>query len=159
MAARSGESLAQWVERLAAQFAENGLPLIAGRILGHLLVCDPPERTAAELAAELEASTGSISTNLRLLGNAGVVTKTTRRGRQAALYRIDEHRWADFVRRRLEGMVTMREVTSSGLRLLSGHRERAERLRVVDELYGWLAGEVPQLWQRFASQRRLDERH
>src|SRR5438270_13498655 len=81
--------LNEWMERFAAHLVPEGIPLIGGRILGYLLVCDPEERTAAELSEELEASTGSVSTNIRLLINQGVVVRTTRRGRQAAQYRPD----------------------------------------------------------------------
>ncbi|KAA2261757.1 winged helix-turn-helix transcriptional regulator [Solihabitans fulvus] len=140
--------LSAWIERFAAHFAEEGIPLIGGRILGYLLVCDPSERTAAELSQELEASSGSISTNLKFLVNSGLVTKRTRRGRQAAQYRIDERRWVDMVQRRLDSMVSVRELTNSGMRLLSGDPQRAHRLRTVDELYGWLAEELPPMWER-----------
>ncbi|HEY8371591.1 MAG TPA: transcriptional regulator [Pseudonocardiaceae bacterium] len=145
--------IASWIEDFAMTFEREGLPLIAGRILGYLLVCDPPERTPAELSAALEASSGSISTNLRLLGGMGLVRKSTRRGRLAALYRIDEKQWADFVRRRLEAMVEARRLTAGGLRLLSGDPQRAERLRAVDEVYAFLGRELPALFSRWDSER------
>ena len=140
--------LSSWMENMAAHFVPEGIPLIGGRILAYLLVCDPIERTAAELSEELEASSGSISTNLRLLINLGVVTKTTRRGRQAAQYRLNERGWAEMVHRRLRALAKTRELTATGLRLLSGDPERARRLRAIDELYGWLAAELPGVWER-----------
>ena len=140
--------LSEWIERLAAHLVPEGIPLIGGRILGYLLVCDPEERTAAELSQELEASTGSVSTNVRLLMNSGLVVRTTRRGRQAAQYRVDAPAWANFVRQRLAAMADLRGLTASGLRLLSGDPQRAHRLRTVDEFYGWFAGELPALWER-----------
>ncbi|MFE2751267.1 GbsR/MarR family transcriptional regulator [Actinosynnema sp. NPDC059335] len=146
--------LSAWVERFAAHFAEEGIPLIGGRILGYLLVCQPTERTAAELSQELEASSGSISTNLKFLVNAGLVTKRTRRGRQAAQYRIDEKRWVDLVQRKLDALVSVRELTEAGMRLMSGDPERAMRLRTVDEVYTWLATELPAVWERRPSSTR-----
>jgi biotin operon repressor len=146
--AKPPTTLAEWIERFAAHLVPEGIPLIGGRILGYLLVCDPEERTAAELSEELEASTGSISTNIRLLINQGVVVRTTRRGRQAAQYKADVAAWQAFVRRRLDAMVGMRSMTATGLRLLSGDPQRALRLRTVDEFYGWFANEVPTLWER-----------
>ncbi|MCP2258568.1 DNA-binding transcriptional regulator GbsR, MarR family [Streptoalloteichus tenebrarius] len=145
--------LASWVEHFAMTFERDGLPLIAGRILGYLLICNPPERTAAELSAALEASSGSISTNLRLLGGYGLVRKQTRRGRLAALYRVDEQRWVDFVQGRLEAIAGVRELTAGGLRLMSGDPERAERLRVVDEVYASLSGALDDLRRRLQHTR------
>jgi hypothetical protein len=146
--AKPPASLTEWTERFAANLVSEGIPLIGGRILGYLLVCDPEERTAAELSEELEASTGSVSTNIRLLINAGLVVRTTRRGRQAAQYRADVAAWATFIRRRLDAIAGMRAMTATGLRLLSGDPQRALRLRTVDEFYGWFAGEVPSMWER-----------
>src|ERR1700761_4325617 len=136
------------MERLAAHLVPEGIPLIGGRILAYLLVCDPDERTAAELSEELEASTGSVSTNLKLLVNTGLVVRTTRRGRQAAQYRADAAAWANLVRRRLDALAELRTLSAAGLRLLSGDPHRALRLRTVDEFQGWLAGEIPGLWGR-----------
>lgn len=146
--AKPPATLTEWTERFAAALVPEGIPLIGGRILGYLLVCDPEERTAAELSEELEASTGSISTNIRLLINQGVVVRTTRRGRQAAQYRADVPAWSAFVRRRLDAIAGVRSLTATGLRLLSGDPQRAVRLRAVDEFYGWFAGELPALWER-----------
>jgi DNA-binding transcriptional regulator GbsR (MarR family) len=139
----------EWIERMAAFFVEEGLPLIAGRLLGYLLICEPAERTAAELSSALSASSGSVSTNIRLLLRLGLVSRSTRKGREAALYRIVEQRWVDLVRRRFERVAAARELTSAGLRLLSGESHRAARLRVVDDLYGWLGDELPELWRRW----------
>lgn len=144
----SQSQLTTWMERLAAQLVPEGIPLIGGRILAYLLVCDPEERTAAELSEELEASTGSVSTNLKLLVNTGLVVRTTRRGRQAAQYRADPPAWANLIRRRLDALVGLRGLSASGLRLLSGDPQRALRLRTVDEFQGWLADEVGGLWER-----------
>ena len=38
-----------------------GMTPMAGRMRGWLLICDPPEQTAAELADALQASRGAIS--------------------------------------------------------------------------------------------------
>ena len=53
---------------------------MAGRMWGWLLICDPPEQTAADLAEALQASRGSISGTARILSRAGMIRRTTRRG-------------------------------------------------------------------------------
>ncbi|MCI2418526.1 transcriptional regulator [Saccharopolyspora sp. K220] len=143
-------AMSEWIEQMAAHFeASEGMPLIAGRILAFLLVCDPPERTAAELSHGLAASTGSISTNVRLLLRLGVISKTTRQGREAALYRVEEDRWPELVRQRMQRVTGLEELTAQGLRMFSGQSERARRLRTVNEFYQWLSGEMPELWRRW----------
>ncbi|MGP4015671.1 GbsR/MarR family transcriptional regulator [Saccharopolyspora sp. 5N708] len=143
-------AMSEWIEQMAAHFeATEGMPLIAGRILAFLLICDPPERTAAELSHGLAASTGSISTNVRLLMRLGVISKTTRQGREAALYRVEEDRWPELVRQRMQRVTALEELTGQGLRMFSGQGERARRLRKVNEFYQWLSGEMPDLWRRW----------
>src|SRR5260370_7083755 len=102
---------------MAAQLVAEGIPLIGGRILGYLLVCDPEDRTAAELSEELEASTGSVSTNLKLLVSHGLVTRSTRRGRQAAQYRVNAPAWAGLGRRRLDKPARFPRLPPAGLQL------------------------------------------
>ena len=44
---------------------------MAGRMWGWLLICEPPEQTAAEIAEALQASRGAISGTARILTTAG----------------------------------------------------------------------------------------
>lgn len=148
-------AMSDWIEQVAAHFeATEGMPLIAGRILAFLLICDPPERTAAELSHALSASTGSVSTNVRLLLRLGIISKTTRQGREAALYRVEEDRWPALVRQRMERVTELERLTEQGLRMFSGQGERARRLRQVHEFYQWLSAQMPELWQRWEQENR-----
>jgi DNA-binding transcriptional regulator GbsR (MarR family) len=64
----------RFIEELGMQFElEAAAPRMLGRVLGWLLVCDPPEQSAAELAERLQASKGSISTATRLLLRMGMI--------------------------------------------------------------------------------------
>ena len=57
---------AGFIERMGLAFESDGLPRIAGRIFGLLLLSEDC-RSLDELAAELKVSKGSVSTNARLL--------------------------------------------------------------------------------------------
>jgi DNA-binding transcriptional regulator GbsR (MarR family) len=62
-------------------FAEHyGLPPIAGRILGWLMICETPEQSAGEIAAAIGASRASLTTNMRFLTASGFVRRLTRPG-------------------------------------------------------------------------------
>ena len=54
---------------------------MAGRMWGWLLICDPPEQTAGDIADALQASRGAISGTARILSSAGIIRRSTRRGR------------------------------------------------------------------------------
>jgi DNA-binding transcriptional regulator GbsR (MarR family) len=73
-----GES--QFVEEMGQFLGSLGMTPMAGRMWGYLLICDPPEQTAAQIADALHASRGAISGTARLLAGPGLVRRQTRPG-------------------------------------------------------------------------------
>ncbi len=129
-----------WVERVASHFAEkNGLPLITGRILGWLLICDPAEQSAGVIAEAIGASRASITTGMRLLTATQLVRSLTRPGDRTIYYRIDDDSWEKMIRRRLESIAAFREVTREGMDLVGAKSPRASRIRAAHEIYEWAA--------------------
>ncbi|WP_454856348.1 GbsR/MarR family transcriptional regulator [Promicromonospora soli] len=64
----------EWVERVSMYLARDGVPPIAGRVLGWLMVCDPPEQSAAQISDATGASRASLTSNLRLLTAMGFLS-------------------------------------------------------------------------------------
>src|SRR5258706_579760 len=60
-----GES--EFVEEMGQFLGTLGMTPMAGRMWGYLLICDPAEQTAAQIADALKASRGSVSGTARLL--------------------------------------------------------------------------------------------
>jgi DNA-binding transcriptional regulator GbsR (MarR family) len=144
------EELLAWVERVAAFFARNnGLPLITGRVLGWLMVCDPPEQTAAQIAAAIGASKGSLSTAVRVLEAGGFVRAVTRPAERGVRLRVVDDVWERVARRKLEALGQFSEITAEGLELLRDDPERAGRVRDAHRLFAWLEREIPPLFQRW----------
>lgn len=54
-----------FVEEMGQYLASYGMTPMAGRMWGWLLICEPPEQTAAEIAEALQASRGAISGTAR----------------------------------------------------------------------------------------------
>src|SRR3954471_1251612 len=73
-----GES--RFVEEMGQMLASYGMTPMSGRMWGWLLICEPPEQTAAEIADALDASRGATRGTARLLATAGRIRRTTRRG-------------------------------------------------------------------------------
>jgi DNA-binding transcriptional regulator GbsR (MarR family) len=71
--------VSDFIEQLGLIGEEDGLPRIAGRILGLLIVYGGP-LSFADIAQRLRISRGSVSTNTRLLENLGVIERGTRPG-------------------------------------------------------------------------------
>ncbi len=71
--------ISEFVEQLGLIGEADGLPRIAGRILGLLVIYGGP-LSFAEIAQRLQVSRGSVSTNTRLLEHFGVIERVARPG-------------------------------------------------------------------------------
>jgi DNA-binding transcriptional regulator GbsR (MarR family) len=139
-----------FVDEVAAFFATEGLPHIAGRVIGWLLICDPPEQSAAQLAQALQVSRSSISSTMRLLTPSGLVEGVRRRGDRQEYFRIAADGWSRMLAGRYARTAAFREVTERGLDVLAdAPPSRRERLANVAELYRFLESELPALWARW----------
>ncbi|TVT44308.1 MarR family transcriptional regulator [Amycolatopsis rhizosphaerae] len=117
---------------------EYGVPPIAGRILGWLMICDPPEQSAGQIAAAIGASKASLATNMRLLTEAKFVRRRSRPGERTHYYQVDDNAWETVVRRRLAGLAGFRDLAADGMALAGAGSDRAERLRVAHDVYDWM---------------------
>ncbi|GAA5163647.1 MULTISPECIES: GbsR/MarR family transcriptional regulator [Amycolatopsis] len=132
------EQLLDWVERVSAFLTEQyGQPPIAGRILGWLMICDPPEQSAAQIAGAIAASRASLTSNMRLLVGAGLVSKRTRRGERTTYFRMEDDAWERVIRARIASLASFRQLTKAGLDL-AGRADPA-RLRDADRAFAWMA--------------------
>jgi DNA-binding MarR family transcriptional regulator len=133
------ETLLDWVERVAEFLAnEYGQPPIAGRILGWLMVCDPPEQSAGQIAEAIGASRASLTTNMRLLVGAGLISKRTRRGERTSYFRMEDDAWERVIRQRIASLAAFRKITWAGMKLFEPHDPRAGRVVDADAAFGWM---------------------
>jgi DNA-binding transcriptional regulator GbsR (MarR family) len=114
------------------------LPPITGRILGWLMICDPPEQSAGEIAEAIGASRASLTTNMRLLTATELVHRRTRPGERTTYYRVDDDAWEKIVRRKFASLASFREIARDGMDLVGTDSARGARLRAAHEIYGWL---------------------
>jgi DNA-binding MarR family transcriptional regulator len=127
-----------WAARVGDFFEANyGMPPITGRIVGWLLICEPAEQSAAEIAAAIKASRASLTSNLRILIATGLVRRIRRAGERAAVYRIDDDAWETVIRRRMASLAAIDSLTLEGLRLVGPGSERAGRLQATHDTFAW----------------------
>jgi DNA-binding transcriptional regulator GbsR (MarR family) len=116
----SQSSIERFVEELGILLElEAGTARMVGRTLGWLLVCEPPEQSAAELAEMLQASKGSISTATRVLLRMGLVERVRFRGERFDRFRVQPEAWDEFFWRD-EQFKTPRRVLRIGLDARAG---------------------------------------
>ena len=131
--------LLQWVERVATYLTRDGVSPIAGRILGWLMICDPPEQSAAQIAAAIGASRASLTTNTQILTAMGFVSRHTRPGERTAYYQVEDNAWETVVRRQIASLTSFCETASAGMALIGPDSARAARLREAYQTLDWMA--------------------
>lgn len=132
----------------------QGLPRMSGRIWAWLLICEPPQQTAAQLAQELQASRGSISDSARLLTSAGLISRTSRPGDRREYFSVPPGAVRTLMQGRLPGVVAMRRLMDEGLAIMADRPadERA-RLQEVRDVYAFFERELPAMLERFDAER------
>jgi len=149
-------ALDRFVEGLGVQLElEAGTPRMVGRVLGWLLVCEPPEQSAAELAEQLGASKGSISTAVRVLLNIGLIERVRLRGERFDRFIARPEAWDEYLWRE-EQFKAPRRVLGLGLQALADEpRARRARLEELDAIYAWWERRIPELHAEYLADRRV----
>lgn len=147
-----------FTEEVGMFFEESGAPRMMGRILGWLLICDPPEQSAKELAEVLDASRGSVSTMTRMLIAGQMVEKVVRRGERQTHFRLRRDAFTQAVHGKLAHMFLFREIAERGLHILEVHGLRADgRLQEARDFYAFMERELPALIDKW--DREFDRKH
>jgi len=151
----NAERLRAFVERIGEFFAKAGHQRIAGRVLGWLLVCDPPHQSADDLQRLTHASKASISISLRVLTAIDLVERVGVPGERKAHYRIRPGAWTTDLRGKLSQFTALRQLADEGLAALDGvPASRRERLEGMRDLYQFFEREFPELIERWLAKRR-----
>ena len=148
-----------FVEDFSLYFEQMGYPRMAGRILGWLLICDPPAQSAGELADVLGASKGSLSTMTRLLIQVGLIERAGVPGRRRDYFRIKPGAWPQLIKSQMQSMIGLHQMVERGLMMLTitegRDPESTQRLREAHDLYAFLERELPALLSRWQEERDI----
>ena len=147
---RVDEDRERYVEDFGVLIGGFGLPRMVGRVLGALLISDPPERSAEELAEVLQASRGSISSATRVLVQMGLVERRPRPGERRDYFRVKPGTWDELMHRELEALPTFRQMAERGLALMdSGDPEARRGLEEMRDFYAYWEKELPAVLKRW----------
>ena len=150
----------RFIEEVGLLFELTGLPRMAGRILGWLLICDPPHQSTSSLAEVLQASKGSISTMTRLLIQAGMVERTGVPGERRDYFCIRLGAWSVLIKQRHAQIAAIRQLAERGLELRSGEdTDRLQRLQEMRDFHAFFERELPVLIERWEQERQQKGGH
>jgi DNA-binding transcriptional regulator GbsR (MarR family) len=145
-----------FIEDISLYFEQMGLPRMAGRVLGVLLISDPPRQSLNDLCEVLQTSKSSISTTTRLLTEMGLIERVPSSKPRQVAFEFKPGGWVAFMRMRLRLMASLHEIAERGLELLkdepSGLRER---LQEAHDMFSLIEEQLPALLQRIERERGL----
>ena len=143
-----------FAEHAGAYYArEYRMPPIAGRLIGYLAVCDPPQQTIADLADALLASRSAITGAVKLLEGYRAVHRTRAAGDRVDRVSLDpaglEPKGFDAA-----GYREMAALAREGLSLLNdAPPDRRGVLEDVAALGDFLAERMPALLEEWRAHR------
>jgi len=150
-----GQEEKRFVEEVGIVFEQTGLPRMAGRILGWLLITDPPHQSMEQLTEALMASKGSISIMTRHLIQIGLIERLSLPGVRHDYFRIRPDAWQHMIRRGLEDEIRMiRQLAENGLELLKDKTPPTRKwLAEMRDVYTFLEQEFSTLVERWEQKR------
>jgi hypothetical protein len=162
MADSRGAKRAQdrFVEEMGLTTEADGLPRIAGRLFGLLLLSAEP-LSLDEIAEALNVSKGSASTDARLLMSHGWLRRTTIAGDRKDYYELAPDFFAGIVEYRLRRWSALHDlVGATRPELGSDSPAVVERFRYLDQAQSFFVEGLRTLlaeWQNDAARQPLDD--
>jgi len=140
----------EFVEEMGIMMEHTGIPRMAGKIFGYLLLSHEPEISTDELVERLHASRGSISTMTRLLIQQGLIDRVGRARERRDYFRVKPDPWSRILKARMGQIIEFHNLIERGLEILSPKEALAyNRLREMHEYYEFMEAEFTAMLERW----------
>ncbi|MBE9098734.1 GbsR/MarR family transcriptional regulator [Vacuolonema iberomarrocanum] len=147
---------AQFLEEMGLMFENVGMPRMAGRVFGWLLISNPPLQSSGELVDVLQASKGSISTMTRLLIQIGLIERVSLAGDRRDYFQIKPNAWTQLTQQQMVRVTAFRKLAERGLELLTDSDvELQQRLQEMWKIHAFWERELPQIHQRWEQEQMM----
>jgi len=148
------EAYKRFIEQTADVMDEDGLPHMAGRVIGALLVCTPPYLSLDQLAEDLQASRGAISMATQLLLRSEFIERISLPGERRHFYRLRSNLLEDVMSKRTDHIFRHGQLFEMGMDLLRGEPTEVKmRLIELQAYIDFFADELPALRERWRNRR------
>jgi MarR family len=148
------------------QFAEDfgvvgervGMPRMTARLLGWMLICDPPRQSMTDLVHALGVSRASVSISTRLLQATGLLRRVGEPGSRGHHFELDPAFFAGQMNA-ANPFGMLRAILDEGVGIAGGELDpRAARLREARDFYAFVEHAIPDAIERYRAQRGSEGR-
>lgn len=150
----TNSELGESAEALALMLATHGLQRMTARVLSALLFSEQPSLTMSDLAAQLQASSGAISTALRMLTSVGLAERVPVPTSRRDHYRLRDDAWAVLFTNQNAVISAMQEAAETGIAGTPKGSLAQARLTQMRDFYAFLLDEIPALLERWRQQNQ-----
>jgi DNA-binding transcriptional regulator GbsR (MarR family) len=145
-----------FIEDIGLFFEQMGMPRMAGKIIGALLISDPPAQSLIDLSARLNASKGSISLMTRMLIEQGLIERVASPMPRQTYYRFRPGGWINYMRGWLSLMSELHSITERGMVLMADKDiDTRERLLEAHDLFSIMEQQIPGILKSMEDERLL----
>ncbi|HEY5988219.1 MAG TPA: winged helix DNA-binding protein [Streptosporangiaceae bacterium] len=139
-----------FVEELGLLALDSGTPRAMVRILGWLVICEPPEQSARDIQTGLQLSAGTVSSATRALTSLGYLERVAYPGDRHIYFRARPGGWDRALRARLQTLTQLREVAERALAAAgdAGH----PRLKDMRDVCAWFEERIEDLLAKRAAE-------
>ena len=140
-----------FIEEVGVVFEQTGLPRMAGRLFGWLLISDPPYQSPSELAEVLQASKGSISTTVRLLAQSGFIERYVIPGSRHDHFHLAPDAIRKVIKHGLDQEIQQfKSLSERGLEMMKSLPPRRKAwLNEMHSRYSYLEKHFPSLMEKY----------
>lgn len=131
-------------EELAIKLTRGGLQKMTARVLSALLFTEQDTITMGEIAEQLDASAGSVSTAIKTLTGVGLIERVPAPGSRREHYRFPDDGWARLMSTQNEMVQMMQDAAQAGIEAVGDETTVAgRRLVVMRDFYAHMMRALP----------------
>ncbi len=146
----------KFIEKMGLIFETDGMPRIAGRVLG-LLLLSPEALSLDDLSELLRVSKASASTNARLLERMGALERVAKPGDRRDYYHVDAAASERMLEVRLERLVRLHGLVAEGLETVPFESpEVRARLEWLEVFHGQVVEQLRRSLVRWRTRRESE---
>ncbi|KAA3648161.1 MAG: MarR family transcriptional regulator [Chloroflexi bacterium] len=146
----------QYAEEFGLAFEQFGITRMAGRILGWLLVCEPPHQSPQDLQDALQASKGSISTNTRMLERLNFVERISLPGDRRTYFQVKADAWSGIMQTEVVALEQFQNMTRRGLEQMDNEpEEQRRRLQEMHDFFQFIQKELVTMMKHWEESKTI----
>ncbi|AKP60901.1 MarR family transcriptional regulator [Mycobacteroides abscessus UC22] len=131
----------------------HGMQRMTARVLTALLFTEQPTMTSSDLSEQLQASSGAISTSIRMLTSVGLAERVPVPASRRDHYRLRDNAWAVLFTNQNAVLSAMQEAAAAGIAGTQKDSLARARLTQMRDFYAFLLGEIPTLLERWRQEQ------